>query len=120
MSCKSSSLDKYIGEFLDFWENCNVNDNYLEHKKAMNIVLKNQGICLNYLYMSMAKKPEAMLPVDFDSGVTLTDFFAGDDAKRFRAYVLIIAKLINSSELAQQLGSIPEIVSKSRRRCIQE
>lgn len=115
-----SQLDEYICKFLDFWRDCHVSDKYIEHKKAMNILLQNQGMCLNYIFMTMTKKPEAMLPVDFDEKITLTEFFEIDDAKRFRAIVLIIAKLIGSTEMSSQFGQITEIVSKKNRRTISE
>lgn len=117
-----TGLDKYIIKLLDFWSTCKVFPKYEQHKEAMKIVLENEGIFLNYIFMSITKKPEAMLPLTLDDSVSINEFFEPDDAKTFRAIVNVLAKLISSSDIAQKLGSNNIIDSmksaKNKRRAI--
>lgn len=114
-----TGLDKYIIKLMDFWHNCKVYPQYQNHKQAMNIILDNEGMFLNYVFMSITKKPEVMLPLTLDGNVSITEFFEPDDAKTFRALVNVLAKLISSSDIAQKLGStniIDSMKSAKKRR----
>lgn len=119
-----TGLDKYVIKMLDFWNTCKVFPKYKEHKEAMKIVLDNEGVFLNYIFMSITKKPEAMLPLTLDGNVSINEFFEPEDAKTFRALVNVLAKLISSSDIAQKLGSNNIIDSmksaKKQRRKIQD